>query len=434
MLPPNWPFKPSKTPFFYGWIICLFSTLGFLFSIPGQTIGLAVFTDSFIDALNLSRTELSIAYFFGTFGSSLFLTRAGRWFDLFGGRIMMTVSSIALSLMILYISFIEELGKLVGNSSGLIFILILLGYFGVRFFGQGVLRNCSRNILLLWFDKKRGLVCGIRSVFVSIGFSLSPLLLAGLIINFGWREALWILAGVGGIGFSTAAFLFTRDDPESCNLVIDGIDNHLLEKSKNEVINSKTLKDAKRSPVYWIYALSLGMHAMFGTALVFHIVAIFSEVGRGSQEAYNYFFPTAIFSTITNFCASWLTDKYVLKPFLVTMLIAFCIGCWGLINLGYNWGFWILVIGFGIGGGLWGVISNLAYVRLFGSKYLGEISGFGTSISVVCSAVGPAAFSLAYDYLGSYTSAFQICLVSLLVLLFVSLYFKQKEHKDLKNE
>jgi hypothetical protein len=50
MLSENWPFQPSKTPFFYGWIILLFSTLGILFSIPGQTIGLAVFTDSFIDA------------------------------------------------------------------------------------------------------------------------------------------------------------------------------------------------------------------------------------------------------------------------------------------------------------------------------------------------------------------------------------------------
>tara|TARA_A100001037_G_scaffold10172_1_gene9897 strand:+ start:12175 stop:13476 length:1302 start_codon:yes stop_codon:yes gene_type:complete len=432
MLSPNWPFKPSKTPFFYGWIICLFSTLGILFSIPGQTIGLAVFTDSFIDALKLSRTELSIAYFFGTFGSSLFLTMSGRWFDLYGGRIMITISSISLSLMILYISFIEEFGKLIGSSSGLIFLLILFGYFGVRFFGQGILTNCSRNILLLWFDKKRGLVCGIRSVFVSIGFSLSPLLLAGLISDFGWREALWILAGVGGIGFSIAAFLFTRDNPESCNLVVDGIDNQLLEKSNKEIIKSKTLKDAKRSPVYWIYALSLGMHAMFGTALVFHIVAIFSEAGRGSQEAYNYFFPTAIFSTTTNFFASWLTDKYVLKPFLITMLIAFCIGCWGLINLGTNWGFWILIIGFGVGGGLWGVITNLAYVRLFGSKYLGEISGFGTSISVFCSAVGPAAFSLANDYLGSYTSAFQICLVSLLVLLLVSLFFNQEELEGFK--
>ena len=92
------------------------------------------------------------------------------------------------------------------------------------------------------------------------------------------------------------------------------------------------------------------MHAMFGTALVFHIVAIFGEAGRGSEEAFNYFFPAAIFSTITNFFVSWLTDKYVLKPFLITMLIAFCIGSWGLINLEYVWGFWALVIGFGIGG------------------------------------------------------------------------------------
>ena len=427
MLSANWPFQPSKTPFFYGWIILLFSTLGILVSIPGQTIGLAVFTDSFIDALDLSRTQLSLAYFFGTFGSSLFLTKAGRWFDLFGGRIMMTISSIALSLMILYISFIEELGRLFGGSPVLIFILILFGYFGVRFFGQGVLTNCSRNILLLWFDKRRGLVCGIRSVFVSIGFSLSPIILAGLISAFGWREALCILAGVGGIGFSLVAFLFTRDDPASCNLMIDGIDNHLVEKSKQEVSKSKTLKYVKRSPIYWIYALSLGMHAMFGTAFVFHIVAIFGEAGRGSEEAFNYFFPAAIFSTFTNLFASWLTDKYALKPFLITMLIAFCIGSWGLINLEYIWGFWFLVIGFGIGGGLWGVISNLAYVRLFGSKYLGEISGFSTSISVFCSAIGPAAFSLAFDYLGSYNSAFQICLVFLLVLLLVSIFLNQKE-------
>ena len=427
MLSANWPFQPSKTPFFYGWIIWLFSTLGILFSIPGQTIGLAVFTDSFIDALGLSRTQLSLAYLFGTFGSSLFLTQAGRWFDLFGGRIMMTISSIALSLMVLYTSFVEEIGKLFGGSPVLVFILILLGYFGVRFFGQGVLTNCSRNILLLWFDKRRGLVCGIRNVFVSIGFSLSPLMLAGLISTFGWREALCILAGVGGIGFSLLAFLFARDNPASCDLMVDGIANDLVEKSKPEVSKSHTLKYAKRSPIYWIYSLSLGMHAMFGTALVFHIVAIFGEAGRGSEEAFNYFFPAAIFSTITNLFASWLADKYDLKPFLITMLITFCIGFWGLINLEYVWGFWILVIGFGIGGGLWGVISNLAYVRLFGSKHLGEISGFSTSISVFGSAVGPAAFSLAFDYLGSYTSAFQICLVFLVVLLVVSIFLNQKE-------
>ena len=154
MIPVNWPFNPNKVPFFYGWVIWGLSTLGILFSIPGQTMGLAVFTDSFIEVLGLTRTELSLAYLFGTVGSSLFLARAGRWYDLLGGRTMITVSSIVLSLMILYISFVDELSYILGGSSSISFILIMIGYFGVRFFGQGVLTSCSRNVLLLWFKSE----------------------------------------------------------------------------------------------------------------------------------------------------------------------------------------------------------------------------------------------------------------------------------------
>ena len=42
--------------------------------------------------------------------------------------------------------------------------LILMGYFGVRFSGQGVLTSASRNVLLLWFEKRRGptVLCGSR--------------------------------------------------------------------------------------------------------------------------------------------------------------------------------------------------------------------------------------------------------------------------------
>ena len=57
-------------------------------------MGMAVFTDAFIDALGLSRTELSMAYLMGTIGSSLFLTAAGRWYDRFGGRIMIAGASL----------------------------------------------------------------------------------------------------------------------------------------------------------------------------------------------------------------------------------------------------------------------------------------------------------------------------------------------------
>ena len=428
MISVNWPFNPNKVPFFYGWVVWGFSTLGILFSIPGQTMGLAVFTDSFIEVLGLTRTELSLAYLVGTVGSSLFLARAGRWYDLFGGRTMITISSLVLSLMIVYISFVDSLSTMLGGSSFISFFLIMIGYFGVRFFGQGILTSCSRNVLLLWFVKKRGLVGGIRNVFVSLGFSIAPLFLAGLISLYGWRESLWILAALGGFGFSLMAFIFIRDNPQSCGMRADGVDSGSQEEIQEEA-ESVQLYLVKRNPIFWIYSLSLSMHALFGTAIVFHIVSIFEEVGKGKAEAFSYFIPAAIFSTTSNLFASWAADKINLKPILIIMLLSFCVGSLGFINLEKDWGFWVLAFGFGVGGGLWGVISNLTFIRFFGPKHLGEISGFSTSLTVFASAIGPAAFSLGFDYFGNYAAPAKICLGFLIILLLFSVFLDHKEEK-----
>ena len=393
-------------------------------SVPGQTMGMAVFTDPFIEAFGLTRTQLSLAYLFGTVSSSLFLTRAGRWFDRYGGRVMITLSSVALGLMVAFVSVIDRLNQGLG-SAVIAFGLIFLGYFGVRFFGQGVLTSCSRNVLMPWFVRRRGLVSGIRGVFVSIGFSLAPLFLAWLIAYFGWRGALWVLAVVVGVFFPLLTYLFVRDNPESVDLMPDGgraeADLQVTEAP------SQTLAQARRSPIMWLYTASLGIHALFGTALTFHIVSIFSEAGRDQTEAFAYFLPAAIFSTSVNLLASSVVDRMTLKPFLIMMLIAFITGAVGLLNLSENWGFWTLAFGFGAGGGLWGVISNLAFIRFFGPLHLGEVSGFNTSVTVFASAIGPALFSLALDGFGSYAGAIYLCLAFLVVLVVLAVVVDQPE-------
>jgi len=410
--------------------VWLFSTVGFLFSIPGQTMGMAVFTDPFIEVLGLTRTELSMAYLFGTVASSFFLTRAGRWYDRYGGRVMISMASAALGIMVLYLSGVDLLAEFLGGHTWITFILILLGFFGVRFFGQGVLTSCSRNVLMLWFVRRRGLVSGIRSVVTSFGFSVAPLFLAWLIVVFSWRGSLWFMAIVVGLVFALLALVFVRDNPASCGLVADG--GEPGDKSTEPLeAPSKTLQEARRSPVFWIYAASLGMHALFGTALTFHVVAIFAEAGLPRDVAFGYFFPAAVFSTASNLVASYLVDRAPLKPFLVIMLVAFCTGAVGLINLDQAWGYWLLALGFGTGGGLWGVNSNLAFIRFFGPLHLGEVSGFNTSVSVFASAVGPAAFSLAVDHLGSYTAASKICLVLLAGLLVAAILIPQTEDHSL---
>lgn len=429
-MPAAWPYDPGRLPFFYGWVIWALSTLGFLMSVPGQTMGMAVFTEPFMEAFSLGRTELATAYFFGTTASSLFLTRAGRWYDRYQARTMMVGASVVLSAVLVFMSGIDVLIAPLGDGwrGTLAFALVLVGYFGVRFTGQGVLTSVSRNVLLVWFERRRGLVSGVRGVFVSLGFSVAPLLLAMLIDAWGWRGALWILAATVGGAFALLSLVAIRDTPESCGLLPDGAE--AADRSRepaHAVPQDATVTEARRCPVFWIYAGSLALHALFTTAITFHIVDIFAHAGRGAGEAFGYFFPQAVVSTSVNLVASALVDRLPLKPYLLLMLTALGAGGWGLMHLESAWGYWLLVAGLGSGGGLWGVLSNMAYVRNFGRLHLGEISGLAMSLTVFASAVGPVLFSVGVDWLGSYTGAIGVCLGLIAGLAAIAALVSQRE-------
>jgi MFS family permease len=420
----TWPFDPKRIPFFYGWVIWLFSTLGILASIPGQTMGMAVFTDHLIGALGLTRTQLSMAYLLGTVCSALLLIRAGRWYDRFGGRITVTAASLALAAMLLFISISDYLAGLMRGSSSFAFVVIFLGYFGVRFFGQGMLTSASRNTLLVWFEKRRGLVTGVRGVFVSLGFSLAPIFLAWQISLFGWRGALWWLAVYCAV-FSVAAVIAIRDNPESCGVRIDGA-AHDPSAPAVDTVPDMTLDQARRTPVFWLYSLGLSMHALFITAITFHVVSIFNEAGRDASEAFGLFLPVAIVTTSVNLAAAWLADYSRLKPFLLVMLSCFAVAGTGLLNLQDTWGYWLLVVGLGIGSGLWSVISSLAFIRYFGALHLGEVSGMVSACMVLGSAIGPALFSLGLDWSGSYAAAEWVCIALVIPLLGAALIIPQQ--------
>ena len=103
------------------------------------------------------------------------------------------------------------------------------------------------------------------------------------------------------------------------------------------------------------------------------------------------------------------------------------LGTWGLAHLASSWGYWLLAAGYGAGGGLWGVLSNMAYVRFFGRLHLGEISGLSASVTVFASAIGPALFAVGKDLTGSYRAAVLLALVALAGLLLAALLIRQDE-------
>ncbi len=235
----HFPFQPNKVPFFYGWIILFASTVGILFSTPGQTMGVSTFTDYLLDAIGISRTQLSTAYMAGTIGSSLVLTWAGKMYDKYGARWVGMVVALALSAILVLLSQSDRIIRFFvpctnsGIYLGFAIAVLMMLFFMLRFSGQGVLTMVSRNMLMKWFVARRGLANGISAVFVALGFSVAPLTFDMLIQETSWRHAWLLMAAFIGIFFVLFVFLFFRDNPEDMGMVPDG---EKLASKKRDVI------------------------------------------------------------------------------------------------------------------------------------------------------------------------------------------------------
>jgi OFA family oxalate/formate antiporter-like MFS transporter len=74
-----------------------------------------VFTDHLIDALAISRTELSLTYLLGTVLSALLLAQTGRLYDFFGGRVVATGSALILSLVLFGLTAVPGVAATLGG-------------------------------------------------------------------------------------------------------------------------------------------------------------------------------------------------------------------------------------------------------------------------------------------------------------------------------
>ncbi|MBN1511420.1 MAG: MFS transporter [Phycisphaerae bacterium] len=419
------PFAPRQWRFFYGWVIVATSTLGIIASIPGQTMGVGVFTDDLITALGLSRVQLSTAYMFGTIGSSLLLPVAGRFQDRLGLRVMMVLSSLGLGLSVLVLSQSDGLSALVGGSVTASLCAILVCFFLMRFFGQGCLTLASRVAIGKWFNHRRGLATGISGVFVSLGFNGSPLLLNHLVQLLGWRGAALTLAAAVGGGMSLIGLVFHRDNPEACGLVMDGVRDEQWQRQMAarvpETRREFTRSEAIRTLPFWAFNLGLASQALIVTALAFHIASLGEEAGLDRKQAYSVFLPMAAFGVVSNLFAGWLSDRVRLKWLLAAMLLMQAVGTFGLSEFGHFRGRALLVIGYGIGGGLFATIATVTWPRFFGREHLGAISGVNMSVMVFASAIGPVWFSAGQTLSGGYHAIILASLLMPAALVFLSL-------------
>jgi len=435
----NKPFSPSKLPFFYGWVILVAGTIGILMSIPGQTMGVSVFTDNLIEDLGITRNHLSLAYLFGTLVSGLLITRAGKLYDKYGARVMAFISGVMLGLMLVYLTRIDRLVEAMQQwkwlSPALVtFILLAVGFWGIRFFGQGLLTMVSRNMVMKWFDKRRGLANAVLGIFTALGFSVAPKVLNQIIERLEWRGAWILLAILVGTIFAIFVLLIYRDNPEDCGCKADGKMPARAGRKRPPSLPDRdySLKEARRTIAFWSFTLALSLSALYISGLTFHIVSVFETAGLTKAKGIGIFIPTSVIAVVVQFSCSYASDYIRLKYLLILFMAGMLSTAFGLTLLGdQDWAYWVILGGNGIIWGLWSVLIGVTWPRFYGLKNLGAISGYSLSWTVIGSALGPYLFSLSADLTGSYDLVAWVC-VGLSVLLFLLAFKADNPNESIK--
>ncbi len=418
------PFSPKKLPFFYGWVIVAAASIGVLMSVPGQTLGVSVFTDPLIEILGLSRLELSAAYMFGTILSSLVLPYTGRLYDSLGARVMTPFAAVGLGAVLVFLSQIDHImafiWPILPNAKFWLSLgTMIITFAFLRFLGQGMMTMLSRNMAMKWFVRKRGFVSGIIGVCVAVGFSSIAYLLNHLVIDIGWSRA-WLYTGLFiGLGFSIFSAILFRDSPQTSGLLPDGDGaEEVTILDEGELHKNATLAEAKGYFEFWIHALAPAYSGVAVTAISFHIVSVFAEAGYDRTTAVGVYLPAAIFSSCCIIMFGWLSDKIRLCILLRLLCAAQLCLAIGLVLLDTTLGYWLVICGFGLSQAMFGLLLGLSWPRLFGVLHLGALSGFSMGIIVFGSAIGPLFFGIFFELYESYYYGKLICvLIAALLLL-----------------
>jgi MFS family permease len=424
---------PINTPFYYGWIVVIISAISLFFSGPGQTYFISIFIDSYIEQFGWSRSLVSTIYSFATLLSGSLLFLMGRLVDRFGQRIMTLIVGFLLGITCIWNSY------LTGP------VMLFIGFFMLRFWGQGSLVLLPNTLVPQWFIKQRGRSFSFLNIGGFVGAFTFPPLNAWMIYTWGWPATWRIWAVVLCIGFAPLAYYLIRNKPEDVGLLPDSpyarsekhAEEHVEEnrplKHLTEQEENWTLQEAMRTRAFWLILFCTCILPMIITGIVFHLFSILAENGLSKTAAPLVLAIMPFISFPITFIIGLLLERYKLH-YVIT--IAFLLQIVSLTVLLYSNSIEIAILFAVIQGLVGGVIVislGVVWPNYFGRKHIGSIKSVAMTAQVIASACGPLPFGIAFDYFGGYTEIIIIMAVFPLLAMFAAFFSPAPRKKEETN-
>lgn len=395
---------------FYGWYIVLGAAIGVFFSGPGQTYAVSVFIDYYILEFGWSRSLVSGIYSSATLAAGLLLFIVGRLVDKHGQRRMMLTIGSLLAVACFWNSFV------IGP------VMLFIGFFMLRLFGQGSMTLIPNTLVPQWFVLKRGRALSFMAIGGFLSSAVFPPLNSWLISSFGWESAWRILGLALIIVLLPVVFFIVKNKPEDIGLLPDNAvskkrlaerrEAKFEEEEKEEGFETNwTVKEAMRTRAFWLILFCVSIPALVNTGLTFHLFSILGEQGVPGSTAAIILSIMAIVGFPVTMVSGFILERVHVH---IVLGISF-IGQIVFILLLTQVQSYLLAIIFAV---LWGIIGgieritlNIIWPNYFGREHLGSIKGIATTTMVIGSAFGPLPFGIAFDLFGGYTEILIIILI-----------------------
>ncbi len=268
---------------------------------------------------------MSTAYLAGTLIGAIALPWVGGALDRFGVRRLMAAIGAVFGAVLVGLSLVSTI------------VGLTVGFIGIRLAGQGALSLTATTAAALWFQRRRGTAIGLVSAIGSMGISLTPLLIEGVIAEFGWRTA-WLLEGIAVWLVVVPIALFgMRDRPADLGQRLDG--RHPVPSSDSEggaaggQEAGVTTREASRTGYFWVVTLGTMVSGLLVTAVAFHQISILTARGLSTVEAAANFVPQTVAGLLAALATGVLADRLSPKV-LVTAAM-------GALALSLAWAIWV---------------------------------------------------------------------------------------------
>ena len=400
--------RTKRPRFFYGWVIVAVSGLADCVALGTGSASFGVFLGPMTKELGWSRITYTAGVTAQSILNLVISPVIGTMLDRFGPRLLMGIGSLVAATCFILMSHISEPWQF--------YLLYALGAsLGLNEIGSLV----TSVTVSKWFMKRRGRALAIESIGNNLGQIFFAPLTALLIATFGWRAAWMILGAIILIVVLPPTTIFMRRRPEDMGLKPDGeTDASLAEAEARGTLRTEvnwTVRQALRTRAVWATVIGSNLASLAYSGILYHLVSYYTDSGLTLQEASFFIGMNHVFAMAGKVPWGILAEHVPPRYCIMANYAGRATGLLVLLVGQGRWRFYAYPIISGSTSHAFATIQAQLWADYFGRQFVGSIRGVLQPFSAVSSICGPLFAAFAHDLTGSYTGAFSVFVVTLLL-------------------